>query len=510
LIDLTVTLQETDPAIWRRLLAPEDATLEDLHEAIQSVTGWWDYHLHEFAVGERLFGRPDYDDEIWDLDSGPSLESAWGITLGEIFREGHRLFEYRYDFGDGWRWSVSINRIHRAEEGETRFRCVDGARAAPLEDVGGISGYETLCEALADPRHEEHEEYVRWAPDGWNPEAFSVAGVDWILERRDESSVKDHVIGWMGGLPERLTITAPYYTRLFWALQAAWLDDAGKAAAEASRIIRDLSDRPMPVMDNLTPRRFTDLMAVLRDPLRDPLVVPSDLSEEEVRSIPALVQFRCMLDLLDRVGSIRLTKVRKEVPLKLMYHFTGLVSAEVETGRKYPPIVKRWMERHSYSALRILYHLRAAGLARLYKGAFRLTRRGAVLRAPEAWHELLTLLLRTELPLVVDFEHPDDWMDPLGLSLGYLLYRWAQLDGKWREAGDLLQELLPPYTRSRLLSGTGRDAAPGYLEKYYLTRLAAFGLAERRDSTRGENGVFSVHWRPTPLAGRLLQFQWSE
>ena len=37
--------------------------------------------------------------------------------------------------------------------------CLDGANACPPEDCGGTSGYADLLEALANPAHEEHEQY---------------------------------------------------------------------------------------------------------------------------------------------------------------------------------------------------------------------------------------------------------------------------------------------------------------------------------------------------------------
>lgn len=35
--------------------------------------------------------------------------------------------------------------------------CVEGERACPLEDVGGIRGDAEYFEAQADPEHEQHE-----------------------------------------------------------------------------------------------------------------------------------------------------------------------------------------------------------------------------------------------------------------------------------------------------------------------------------------------------------------
>jgi Plasmid pRiA4b ORF-3-like protein len=50
LYQLQLTLAEIRPPIWRRLLVPNDITLRWLHNIIQEVGGWENYHLHEFAM----------------------------------------------------------------------------------------------------------------------------------------------------------------------------------------------------------------------------------------------------------------------------------------------------------------------------------------------------------------------------------------------------------------------------------------------------------------------------
>ena len=39
---------------------------------------------------------------------------------------------------------------------------VDGDRAAPLEDCGGVPGYEDLVTAFADPEKPDHTHLVEW------------------------------------------------------------------------------------------------------------------------------------------------------------------------------------------------------------------------------------------------------------------------------------------------------------------------------------------------------------
>ena len=57
-------------------------------------------------------------------------------------------------------------------------RCIEGARACPPEDVGGIWGYGDFLEAISDPNHEDHDEMVEWVGGEFDPEKFSVDEVN--------------------------------------------------------------------------------------------------------------------------------------------------------------------------------------------------------------------------------------------------------------------------------------------------------------------------------------------
>lgn len=47
-LTVRVTLRDSDPPVWRRLVVPGDTTLDRLHDVLQAEMGWTDSHQHRF------------------------------------------------------------------------------------------------------------------------------------------------------------------------------------------------------------------------------------------------------------------------------------------------------------------------------------------------------------------------------------------------------------------------------------------------------------------------------
>jgi hypothetical protein len=176
ILQIKVTLEGSKPPIWRRLLVRSDSTLADLHRIIQAAFGWWDYHLHQFIIGGIYFGvpHPDYPDDL-------PMHDERKMRLHQITeREGFK-FRYEYDFGDSWLHQVPVGKILPPQPGQVYPVCIKGRRACPPEDVGGIWGYYGFLEAIGDPDHEEHDEYLEWVGGEFDPEAFDLEEVNQAL-----------------------------------------------------------------------------------------------------------------------------------------------------------------------------------------------------------------------------------------------------------------------------------------------------------------------------------------
>jgi hypothetical protein len=178
IFQLKVTLLGTDPPIWRRLLVPAGATLESLHRVLQIAVGWDDCHMHEFAIGRQRFGAPGPMDDF----GGPPVVSERNIALGQLLTRPRSKLRYTYDFGDSWEHEIVLEKILPPEPNRAYPSCVAGERQGPPEDCGGLPGFYNLLDAIADPKHPDHEDTKEWAGD-FDPDAFSIDEVNRRLAR---------------------------------------------------------------------------------------------------------------------------------------------------------------------------------------------------------------------------------------------------------------------------------------------------------------------------------------
>ncbi len=178
-----ITLKGIKPPLWRKIQVPETYTFWDLHVAVQDAMGWQDSHLHDFAIrnprtqAKERIGIPDDD---FELDILP----GWELDIADYFSMKNSTAVYVYDYGDNWEHAVKLEKILPRDKATKYPRCIDGKRACPPEDCGGVHGYEGFLEAIMDPRHEQHEDMLHWAGKNFEPERFAAHEVNFDDPRK--------------------------------------------------------------------------------------------------------------------------------------------------------------------------------------------------------------------------------------------------------------------------------------------------------------------------------------
>lgn len=169
---LKITLQWSEPPIWRRVEVNDDLTFFQLHRVIQQAMGWRECHLHEFTVAKTRIGSRSHDDLIMGIrdDLYPEKTTLLREMLGN-----RRKFRYWYDFGDDWWHEITIEKRLPPDVSAKPAVLLDGAMACPPEDCGGIPGYYALLDILKDPNHEDREDMLSWLGGDFDPQTFDLA-----------------------------------------------------------------------------------------------------------------------------------------------------------------------------------------------------------------------------------------------------------------------------------------------------------------------------------------------
>ena len=164
-----VHLVDSEPEIWRLFEIDGSLTLDRVHSALQIIMGWEESHLHEFidtnpdTLGRKIPTEPRRwgsaflrDDDVEDIYLPEET-----TTIQEVLTEQAPLF-YIYDLGDRWLHQLQLIETLPASSAEPTVSVIRGERRCPLEDSGGIDGYEHLLQVLQRPDDEEHDDLLDW------------------------------------------------------------------------------------------------------------------------------------------------------------------------------------------------------------------------------------------------------------------------------------------------------------------------------------------------------------
>jgi hypothetical protein len=175
---LKIFLRDSEPEIWRRVLVSGGITLKKLHRVIQETMGWTDSHLHEFIVGKIIYSEPDPE-----MERGHSKNES-RFHLYEIAPKTRMSLMYVYDFGDGWEHTIKVEKIADADARYPGYPlCLEGEKACPPEDCGGIYGYYEMMEVRNDPKHPEYEDVMEWLGEEFDPDVFDLEETNAMLKR---------------------------------------------------------------------------------------------------------------------------------------------------------------------------------------------------------------------------------------------------------------------------------------------------------------------------------------
>ena len=160
-----ITLDHSEPTVWRSVAVPVNFTFDDFHIVIQVAMGWHNAHMYQFNTG-RPYGsdsialKGEEDDGPFGFGGRYEKFDAEKMKLEDYFSTGKKKINYLYDLGDDWLHTIKLEKT--LDEVSLFPKCTGGEEACPPEDCGGVGGYQHIQEILMDPKHEEYKDTREW------------------------------------------------------------------------------------------------------------------------------------------------------------------------------------------------------------------------------------------------------------------------------------------------------------------------------------------------------------
>ena len=159
---LKVTIKNTHPPIWRRVIVPAGISFSQLNLILNTAIGWCGYHLSSYEFKNYYVNIVDDPDEFGFGWSSNEYIGAANTCIDDFLDdEDIKSFTYTYDFGDDWTHTVQIEK--RLDDYSGPCPTVTKYKGdTPWEDCGGVGGFYNYLEILNNPQHEEFNEINEW------------------------------------------------------------------------------------------------------------------------------------------------------------------------------------------------------------------------------------------------------------------------------------------------------------------------------------------------------------
>ncbi|CCU78715.1 hypothetical protein HSACCH_00854 [Halanaerobium saccharolyticum subsp. saccharolyticum DSM 6643] len=183
---LKVELELGEYQAWRKIIVPLNYTFRELHNILQKLYNWQDYHLHDFFVySEEKDKTKNWNQSEYHRDG---FKAVLNLAMNQENLDYNRdqlnfaaedfeqaienevklkdvlpaRIKYIYDYGDNWHHYLETEEIIEDYNKNTPS-FLEGEGTAPPEDVGGVGGFSEFMSIISNPDHEEYESMLEWA-----------------------------------------------------------------------------------------------------------------------------------------------------------------------------------------------------------------------------------------------------------------------------------------------------------------------------------------------------------
>ncbi|HAU32262.1 MAG TPA: hypothetical protein DCW46_08425 [Desulfotomaculum sp.] len=207
-------LEDYTPKIWRRFEVNGSKTMAELGYILMTMFEMQASHLFCFTYDygaeilkdmrkrysdedlEKVLGKSDFADlmKSWRFElpfediyenENEKWHDASKYRLKDIADRVPWQFTFKYDYGDGWRVSLTLESCEKIEiyAGELP-RVLEGEGFGIIEDCGGVGGLEDLAKAFKKKKGRQYDEYREWlGTDDLDLSVFDIDDINFRLKK---------------------------------------------------------------------------------------------------------------------------------------------------------------------------------------------------------------------------------------------------------------------------------------------------------------------------------------
>lgn len=185
---LKISIKGAKPPIWRRVLVDEEITFIELHDIIQTIFNWEDYHMYEFFAKNANYTTSEFLEEN-DFFGGKQTYNVSKFKINSELQSSKDKIKYIYDFGDDWEHEIILEKILTYDEKIQYPICTAGKRNGPMEDCGGIYNFNEIVNSIENPTAENQyvlgEDGENYYDEDFNPKEFDIELINKMLQTEE-------------------------------------------------------------------------------------------------------------------------------------------------------------------------------------------------------------------------------------------------------------------------------------------------------------------------------------
>lgn len=189
---LNIKLNGSEPSIYRRVVVPEDISLDRLSDVILLLFNWQGYELCSFKIKNKYYKSfEDFDNENLEDANEDNRFDISLYRLNMLTKEKSRFTMY-YDY---WELGIFVEKTRFYNETPNEICCIGGANSSPPAFIENIEHFYKLSDAYNKRNSPLYKTAREILGANFNISFFNKASYNFFLDKYCEWA-RDRNLSW--------------------------------------------------------------------------------------------------------------------------------------------------------------------------------------------------------------------------------------------------------------------------------------------------------------------------